>query len=173
MMKKNAVITNTIILIAILILLNLVSLSVFTRLDLSKGKVYSLSKASKETAKNLDDRIVIKAYFSKNLPGELADSKRYAEDLLSEYQAYSHGKLRYEFVDPGSEEDLKIEAQKNQIFPVSMRVIENDKFEVREVYLGLAFLYQDKTALLPGCTAFRVCYAPDSSCSPCNRSAPV
>lgn len=148
-MNKKSIITNTIIIIAIIILLNLVSLSVFTRLDLSKGNVYSLSKASKVTAKNLEDRLVIKAYFSKNLPGEFADARRYTQDLLSEYQAYSHGKLRYEFVDPASEADLKIEAQKNQIFPVSMRVIENDKFEVREVYMGLAFLFQDKMESIP------------------------
>ncbi|OPX26068.1 MAG: hypothetical protein B1H06_06220 [Candidatus Cloacimonas sp. 4484_143] len=53
---------------------------------------------------------------SKNLPGEFADTRRTVQDKLSEYQAYSHGKLRYEFIDPADEEDLKAEAQKNQIF---------------------------------------------------------
>jgi gliding motility-associatede transport system auxiliary component len=148
-MKKKTIITNLIIFVAILIFLNLVSLSIFTRIDLSKGHIYSLSKASKRVAKELEDRLVIKAYFSKNLPGEYADAKRYTQDILSEYQAYSRGKLRYEFIDPSDEESLKEEAGKNQIFPVQMRVIENDKLEIREVYLGLAFLYQDKTESIP------------------------
>jgi len=149
MINKKTVITNLIIFAAIIIFLNLVSLSIFTRIDLSKGNVYSLSKASKQVARNLEDRLVIKAYFSKNLPGEYADARRYTQDLLSEYQAYSKGKLRFEFLDPSDEEGLKEEAGKNQIFPVQMRVVENDKLEIREVYLGLAFLYQDKTESIP------------------------
>ncbi|MCK4653943.1 MAG: Gldg family protein, partial [Candidatus Cloacimonetes bacterium] len=128
---------------------NLVSLSIFTRIDLSKGKIYSLSKSSKQAVKDLEDRLVIKAYFSKNLPGEFADARRFIQDILSEYQAYSKGKLRFEFIDPSDEENLKKEAQKNQIFPASMRVVENDKLEIREVYMGLAFLYKDKTESLP------------------------
>jgi len=63
----------------------------------------------------------------------------FANDLLSEYQAYSRGKLRFEFLDPSDENRLKEEARKNQISPVSMRVVENDKLEIREVYMGLAF----------------------------------
>ncbi|MBN1327067.1 MAG: Gldg family protein [Candidatus Cloacimonetes bacterium] len=148
-MKNKTILFNMIVFVAILIFLNLVSLSVFTRIDLSKGKVYSLSKASKNTVRELDDRLVIKAYFSKNLPGEYADARRYTQDMLSEYQAYSRGRLRFEFIDPANEETLKQEAQKNQISPVSMRVVENDKLEIREVYMGLAFLYQDKIESIP------------------------
>ena len=140
---------NLIILIAIIVFLNLVSLTLFSRFDLSKGHVYSLSKASKETVRVLEDRLVVKAYFSKNLPGEYADAYRYTRDLLSEYQAYSRGKLRFEFIDPTNEENLKEEARKNQISPVQMRVVENDKLEIREVYMGLVFLYQNKTEAIP------------------------
>ncbi len=148
-MKKNKNISGLIIFLAIIVLVNLVSISIFYRIDLSKGHVYSLSKASKEVVKNLDDRLVIKAYFTKNLPDQLADTRRFVRDLLSEYQAYSHGKLRFEFIDPGDEEKLKREAQKNQIQPVSMRVAEHDQFTVKEVYLGLAFLYEGKTETIP------------------------
>ena len=66
-MKKN-IWFDIIILIAIVIFVNLVSLSIFTRIDLSQGKIYSLSKSSKQAVKNLEDRLVIKAYFSRNMP---------------------------------------------------------------------------------------------------------
>lgn len=146
---KNKNITNLIIFLAIIIFVNLVSISMFYRLDLSKGHIYSLSKTSKSVVKNLDDRLLIKAYFTKNLPEQLADTKRFARDLLSEYQAYSHGKLRFEFIDPTNEDDLKKEAQKNHIQPVQIRMAENDQFTVKEVYLGLAFLYEGKTEVIP------------------------
>nr|HPR18380.1 GldG family protein [Candidatus Cloacimonadota bacterium] len=146
---KQKIWTNTIIFIAIIIFLNLVSISVFGRLDLSRGHIYALSKSSRDAVRHLEDRMVIKAYFSKNLPGEYADTRRLIQDKLSEYKAYSKGKLRFEFIDPADEEDLKKEAQENGIYPASMRVIQNDKFEVREVYMGLTFFYQGKKESLP------------------------
>ncbi|MEA2097009.1 MAG: GldG family protein [Candidatus Cloacimonadota bacterium] len=147
-MKKKTTI-DIIILIAILIFVNLISISVFKRFDLSRGKIYSLSSSSKTAVKELDDRLVIKAYFSKNMPGEYADSRRFVQDILSEYQAYSQGNLKFEFLDPADEQELKKEAQQNGIMPVSMRVVQNDKLEIREVYMGLVFHYQDKTESLP------------------------
>lgn len=147
-MKKKTTI-DIIILIAILIFVNLISISVFKRFDLSRGKIYSLSSSSKTAVKELDDRLIIKAYFSKNMPGEYADSRRFVQDILSEYQAYSQGNLKFEFLDPADEQELKQEAQQNGIMPVSMRVIQNDKLEIREVYMGLVFHYQDKIESLP------------------------
>ena len=149
MNNKKSLWINLVILVAIIVFVNLISIPIFTRLDLSKGKIYSLSKASKNAAKNLEDRLIVKAYFSKNLPGEFADARRFTQDLLSEYQAYSRGKLRFEFIDPKDEESLKEEARKNNITPATMRVNENDQLVIREVYLGLAFLYQDKTEAIP------------------------
>lgn len=141
--------TNLIIFIAILVFINLVSQRIFTRFDLTEGNIYSLSEASKKVIKNLDSRLVVKAYFSKELPSQVADSKRFTRDLLAEYQAYSHGKFRFEFVDPAEKEKLKEEARKNRIQPATLRVNENDKLVVKEVYLGLAFFYEDQTATIP------------------------
>ncbi|MCF7919151.1 MAG: Gldg family protein [Candidatus Cloacimonetes bacterium] len=141
--------TSFIILLGIIILVTLLSQSFFSRLDFSRGKVYSLSKASKQSVKNLDDRLIVKAYFSKSLPGEYADVRRFTQDMLDEYQAYSGGNLRFEFVDPVDEEALKEEAQKAQIQPMTMRVNEQDQLVLREVYMGLAFLYQDKVESIP------------------------
>ncbi len=148
-MKQNSKWTNTIIFAVILVFLNLVSISIFTRLDLSQGKVYSLSKSSKEIVKNLDDRILVQAYFSKNLPSQYADLRRYVEDMLDEYAAYGKGNFKFEFIDPTDEEKLKKEAQQNGIQPATMRVNENDQLVIREVYLGLAFHYHDKVESIP------------------------
>ncbi len=147
-MKKSLWI-NVLIIIGIIVILNLISVSLFHRFDLSKNKMYSLSETSKNTIQSLEDRLVVKAYFSENLPPEYADARRYTKDLLAEYAVYSKGHLKFEFIDPASEEELKNEAQKNMIQPVQMQINENDKMEIREVYLGLAFLYQGKTETIP------------------------
>jgi len=147
-MKKSLWI-NIVIVTIIIVVLNLISISLFHRFDLSKNKMYSLSETSKNTIKTLDDRLVVKAYFSENLPPEYADARRYTKDLLAEYAVYSQGQLKFEFLDPGTEDELKAEAQKNMIQPVQMQINENDKMEIREVYMGLAFLYQGKTEIIP------------------------
>jgi gliding-associated putative ABC transporter substrate-binding component GldG len=148
MNKKNLWI-NLIIFIAIIIFVNLVSLNIFHRFDFSRGQIYSLSEASKNSVKNLDDRIVVKAYFSENLPSQYADLRRFVEDTLAEYEAYGRNNFKFEFIDPTDENDLKAEAQKNRIQPATMRVNENDQLVIREVYMGLAFLYQDKVEAIP------------------------
>jgi gliding-associated putative ABC transporter substrate-binding component GldG len=146
---RQSVIINVVILAAILIFVNLVSLRMFHRFDFSQGKIYTLTKSSKNTVKKLDDLIMVKAYFTKNLPGQYAEIRRYTEDILSEYHAYSKGKFKFEFIDPVDDETLKIEAKQNRIQPLRMQIVENDKLEIREVYMGLVFNYQGKAESLP------------------------
>ena len=147
--KKRSLLLNIVIILGILILVNLISVNLFTRLDLSRGKIYSLSRSSREAVRELPDRLLIKAYFTKNLPAQLADAHRFTRDILSEYQAYSRGRIRFEFIDPSNEEHLRQEAQSNQVMPVSMRVIEDDKLEIREIFMGLVFHYRGNTETIP------------------------
>ncbi|UCE20225.1 MAG: GldG family protein, partial [Gemmatimonadota bacterium] len=141
---------TTLLLVAgIVVILNLFSLNVFRRLDLTEGHLFSLSKASKETVRNLDDKLVVKAYFSDDLPSPYNNQSRYLRDQLDEYKAYSKGKFQYEFIDPGSEEKLEREAQSYRIPPLQVNVVANDKIEIKQVYMGLVMLYEDKSEVMP------------------------
>jgi gliding-associated putative ABC transporter substrate-binding component GldG len=146
---NNSPYLNMAIFVGILILINLISLNLFHRFDFSKGKVFTLSQSSKKAVGSLKDNLVVKAYFSKNLPNKYADNSRYVKDILSEYAAYSHGKMKFEFIDPGNEEKLKQEASKERIYPARIQVLENDKMEIREVYMGLSFEYQGAYEIIP------------------------
>jgi len=135
--NKQSTIANLLIFMAIIVIINLISLNFFLRLDFSKGKIYSLSKSSKEAVGQLTDRMLVKAYFTEELPPQFASVRRYTKDILEEYKTASNGKFRYEFIDPTDENQLKEEAQQNKIPPVNVQVRENDRVEVREAYLGL------------------------------------
>ena len=141
--------TTFLLIAGIVIILNLVSLNVFRRLDLTEGHLFSLSKASKETVRNLDDKLVVKAYFSDDLPAPYNNQARYLRDQLDEYKAYSKGRFQYEFIDPGSEEKLEREAQSYRIPPLQVNVVANDKIEIKQVYMGLVMLYEDKSEVMP------------------------
>ena len=74
-----------------LVLLNLLANWVFLRVDLTARHAYSLSDSSKKLVKNIDDRVLIKAYFTPDLPSPYNGFERYVRDLLTEYHAASHG----------------------------------------------------------------------------------
>ena len=51
--------------------------------------------------------------------------------------------------EPDTDEDLQQEAQKSGIQPVQLQVIENDKVEIKKVYLGMVMLYENKKDNIP------------------------
>jgi gliding-associated putative ABC transporter substrate-binding component GldG len=142
-------VTVILLLLGVLILVNLISVNMFTRLDLTEGKIYTLAPASKEAVANLPDRLTVRAYFTENLPAPYSSNARYLKDQLEDYRAHSGGKFHFEFVDPATESELEAEAQRYQIPPVQVQVVEKDKVEVKKVYMGLVFLYGDKQETIP------------------------
>ena len=146
---KKTFITYIAIVGAILIILNIVSRNIFFRWDLTENKMYSLSDSSKSVVKKIDDRLTMKVYFSNNLPGEYGNNRRYLQDILEEYAAYSDGNIHFEIVTNLNDEKIQEDAQKSGIQPVQLQVIENDKLEVKRVYMGMVFLYEDARETIP------------------------
>ena len=147
--NKKIFITYLTIIGTILIILNIVSRNIFFRLDLTDNKIYSLSESSKSVVGKIDDRLTMKVYFSDNLPGEYGNNRRYLQDILEEYSAYSAGNIHFEFFSPEDDEKMKEDAQKSGIQPVQLQVIENDNLEVKRVYMGMVFLYEDERETIP------------------------
>ena len=147
-LKKSIVVPGIIVLTG-LILLNLISRNWFVRLDLTDNKMYSLSHSSRNVINNIDDLLTMKVYFSDDLPGEYGNNRRYLQDILEEYAAYSNGKIRFEFYRPDADDELEQEAQKSGIQPVQLQVIEDDKLEVKRVFMGMAILFEDRREVIP------------------------
>jgi len=129
-------------------LLNVISRNWFVRVDLTDGQIYSLSSSSKAVLNKVDDLLTAKVYFSDNLPGQYGSNRRFLQDILEEYAAYSNGNMRFEFYTPEDDEELQ-DAMTYGIQPVQLQVIENDKLEITRVYMGLVFLYEDQRESIP------------------------
>ena len=136
------------LIVAILLVLNLISVNLFARLDLTEGKVFSLSDASKDVVRNLNDRLIVKMYFTKDIPPPYNSYVRYLKDQLEEYQAYAGGKLKLEMIDP-NEEKKEQEAQRYGIPPLQVNALENDKIEIKKVYMGMVLLFEDRQEVIP------------------------
>jgi len=146
--KKSTLLFTGIVLITI-IFINLIARNWFFRIDLTDNKMYSLSQSSVSVVEKIDDPLTIKIYFSNDLPGQYGNNKRYLQDLLEEYSAYSSGDLKFEFYSPESDEQLAEDAQKYGIQPVQLQVIENDAVAIKKVYMGLVILYEDNRETIP------------------------
>ncbi len=146
--KNTQIIFRVLLVLGILILVNFISVRIFGRLDLTKAKVYTLSDASKNLVRNLDDRVTVKAYFTEDLPAPYNNNRREVLDILNEYKAYSKGNLHYEFINPEGEKNER-EVQQAGIPPVEIQVVKEDKFEVKRAFLGLVMMYEDKKEVLP------------------------
>lgn len=147
--NKKSLITYIVVAVVAVILINLISRNWFFRLDCTDNGMYSLSPSSKSVIKKVDDILTMKVYFSENLPGEYANNRRYLQDILEEYAAYSDGNIRFEFYLPDNDEKMEQEAQKYGVMPVQLQVIENDKLEIKKVHMGLVLLYEDRRETIP------------------------
>ena len=146
--KKAQTILRVLLVLGILILINFISVRLFSRLDLTKEGVYTLSDASKNLVRNLDDQVMVKAYFTEDLPAPYNNNRRQVLDILNEYKAYAKGNLHFEFINPEGEKNEQ-EAQQAGIPPVQVQVVKEDKFEVKRAFLGLVLMYEDKKEVLP------------------------
>ncbi len=138
-----------IVVVAVIVFANLISRRLFFRWDLTRNKIYSLSESSRNIISKLDDRLLAKVYFSDDLPGDYANSRRYLQDILEEFQAYSGGKFHFEFYRPEDNEELEREAQRYGIPPMQLQAVESDRLEIKNVWMGLALLYEDQREIIP------------------------
>ena len=81
-MKRSKVITQVLIFIGILVVVNMISENMFLRLDFTADKRYTLSNATKDILEDLDDVITVTAYFTKDLPPQLQKSRKDFEDEI-------------------------------------------------------------------------------------------
>ena len=100
--------------LVILILINLVALNLFFRIDLTTNRLYSLSRASKTAVSTLKEPLTINVFFSQNLPAPYNNIERYLHDLLEEYAIHGKRFFSYRFFDVSAKEgDLSDKAENN------------------------------------------------------------
>lgn len=141
----------TVVLLVLLILVagNFLASRVLARIDLTKDKEFTISNATKDVLRGLDDLVTIKVYFSKKLPPNLATLRRNIDDVLREYQAYSQGNLRVEYIDPSENPDEEQKLRFLGIPQIQLNVIEQDQLQVINGYMGIAILYADRHQAIP------------------------
>jgi gliding-associated putative ABC transporter substrate-binding component GldG len=148
-MNSGKINTKIILIVGIVVFLNLLADQFFFRFDFTEEKQYTLSKATRNILAELNEPVTVKAYFSEQLPPDVAKTKKDFKELLIEYSNLSKGMLVYEFINPNEDEKIEQEALQNGVQPVMINVREKDQMKQQKAYLGAVISYGEKKEIIP------------------------
>jgi gliding-associated putative ABC transporter substrate-binding component GldG len=148
-MNRRKILLPLLLAASALVMVNVASYFFFFRLDFTADRQFTLSDATRTTLKNLDSKVVIKAYFSEDLPIQLLKSRKDVEDLLVEYAQRSNGNLSFDFVNPNENSAAEEFAQTQGIRPVMVNVAERDQAKQLRAYMGATIEVGDKKEVIP------------------------
>lgn len=149
MLTRKKLQTSILLVLGIVILVNVIGDRLFFRLDFTADQRYSLSNATKTILENLTDPVTVTAYFSEDLPPDVAKVRQDFRDLLVEYNSRSDGQIVYEFVNPNADQQTEMEAQQAGIRPIMINVRERDQVKQQRAYLGAVIQLGDKKEVIP------------------------
>ena len=141
--------TSILLVAACLLLVNLLARQFFFRLDLTQNKQYTLSKATKNILKELDEPIMVTGYFTGDLPQDYLKNREDFQNLLIEYSSRSGGMVDYEFIDPNENEENEQQAMQNGISPLLINVREKDAVAQKKAFMGAVISSGDRTDIIP------------------------
>jgi len=117
----------------------------WARADVTEGKIYSISDATRSYLSQLREPLLIRGYFSAQTHPLLAPLVPRLRDLLEEYAIAGGGKVRVEFVDPMEHPELEQEAgQKYGIRPVPFQTTSKYQASVVNSYFDILVKYGDQ-----------------------------
>lgn len=128
--------------LVIIVLVNLVSLNLYMRFDLTGNSAYSLSETSRDIVSSLESPLTIRVFFTEDLPAPYNNVKRYLTDLLEEYQQAGNRNFRYVFIDPSHEKNKK-QISDYGMRSVQVSVYKSDQISERKAYMGIAIEHED------------------------------
>jgi len=133
----------------IAVLANVVAQRWYARVDLTGRREYTLAPATRRVLAGLEDTVVVDGYFSRRLPPYLLGVRQQVQDLLEEYRARAGGRLTLEISDPGDDPAAVQRLRALGIPQLQLEVLERDRFQVTNAWLGIALLYGGRQEVIP------------------------
>jgi ABC-type uncharacterized transport system involved in gliding motility auxiliary subunit len=128
----------------IVVLVNLVLGAPRARVDLTQGKLYTLSEGTRSVLAKLESPVKIRLYFSQGaeVPLPIKAYGRRIEDMLAEFRQVSRGKVLLEKLDPEPDSEAEDSAALEGVEP-------QDAGPGEKFYLGASVSYADQKIALP------------------------
>ncbi|MGM0648222.1 MAG: gliding motility-associated ABC transporter substrate-binding protein GldG [Bacteroidota bacterium] len=162
--KQN--ITQLLLGLVIIALINLIGHFYFTRIDLTAEKKYTLSKTTKELVKSFDDYVTFTVYLDGEFPSGFKKLKRETREMLNEFHAWNNN-IQFEFIDPTTEVD---EADRNNFYaelnrkglePTTIQTGDNTKQSQQVLFPGALVTYKSNREVAVNLLESRMNLNPD------------
>lgn len=137
--------------IGIVLLVLFISSFARVRVDLTSEQRYTLTPATRELARDLEDILYVKVYLTGELPADLRRLEQATKDVLDEMHAEAPDRIQYSFVDPNASADQKTrnevydQLQQQGLTYSSIRIKEKGGYSERIVFPGALVTFRDKT----------------------------
>ena len=112
--NKRHEISSLFITLIIIVLVNVIGSFVYTRIDLTSEKRYTLSNTSKEILRDLDDYVYFRVYLEGDFPAGFKKLRKETKEMLDEFRAYSKF-IDYEFINPS---DGNSQSERNETYKI-------------------------------------------------------
>ena len=86
----------------LLLILNVWASDNFFRLDLTEDKRYSITPATKNLLRELEDVVYVDVYLEGDVPAGFKRLQRSVRETLDEFQTYAGGNVQFNFIDPAT-----------------------------------------------------------------------
>lgn len=104
--------------IIVIVLINIVFSGRFFRVDLTEEKRYTLAPVTKHFLSNLETDVFIRVYLEGELNAGFRKLAHSTRETMEEFRIISRGKVKYEFVDPTDNPEIKNELNELGVSPV-------------------------------------------------------
>ncbi len=140
---------GTVAIVAAVIAVNAAGSGVRQRFDLTSQGLYSLSDATRDVLRSLDDQVTIKLFASRALPPDVQRTVRDIRDLLGDFRAASGGRIRTEELKPDTDPEAEKEAVSYGLRPLQFSSLRGDEYQVRRGWLGIVIQYAEEKQTFP------------------------
>ncbi len=148
--SRTAAWVGTLAVVVLLAAVALVSqLFVHGRLDLTRGRDFTLSAAAVKTLEGLPGRVTARVVMSRDLPVQFQQIRARTVDLLREFEARSDGRFALIFEDPGADSLKRQSALALGIEEVQLQEQSREGLQVKKGFFGLALIHGEKKEVFP------------------------
>lgn len=140
---------GTYLFVGIAVLTAVIGARIPGRIDVTAGKDFTVSDATKQSLGKLSDIVTITLYASGKLPTQFIPVVREVKDMLRDYNRLGKGNIVISIKDPSANTQDAEDAVKRGIREVQFNVIGQEELQLKTGFLGIVISYHDKHEALP------------------------
>jgi ABC-2 type transport system permease protein len=146
---KTQNLTQLVLILGIIIIINLLSNFLFFRLDLTSDHRYTITRATRDLIKNVDEPMLFKVYLDGEIPTAFKRLRNETREMLTEFKAYNKN-IVFEFIDPNSMPDkgsrtaLQQQLYSKGLIPRQITNSSKGKVSSQTIFPGAIVSYQGK-----------------------------